>query len=165
MVTFQDAWDDVEAELSDAKGIAFDGCHKIYVLMDDAQMTEMTGYGYGSDEGSFLVHSTGVTRSELLATVKKWYEDSCALRFVQAVTTVEGDPNKGFESLIPQGYEAEFCTDCGEYGTDYDGVCDECREDDEDECQRCGTSVERGALDSEFYCEDCADDEDEDEDE
>lgn len=131
MSTFQDVWDDVEAELSDAKGIAFDGCHKIYVLMDDAQMAEMTGYGYGSGDGSFLIHSTGVTRSELLATIKKWYEDSCALKFVQAVTTVEGNPNEGFESLIPQGYDKEFCSLCGEQGTDFDGLCDECREDSE----------------------------------
>jgi hypothetical protein len=38
-----------------------------------------------------------------------------------------------FDSIIPQGYEAEFCEVCGEFGADYDGTCDECREDYEDE--------------------------------
>jgi hypothetical protein len=40
---------DVEIVLPHAKAIAFDGCHKIYVLMDNEQVTKMTGYGYGDD--------------------------------------------------------------------------------------------------------------------
>ena len=34
-------WDKVEVAVQMAKGIAFDECHKIYVLMDDAQMEQM----------------------------------------------------------------------------------------------------------------------------
>ena len=127
---FEDVWDEVAEELGTAKGIGFDGCHKIYILMDDEQMRQMTEYGYGVDnDGSFLL--SGLTNAEMLTTVKKWYEDSCALRFVQSVTTDEEDPNKGFESIIPQGYESEFCSLCGEYGTDYDGYCSDCRDDED----------------------------------
>ena len=160
--TFEQVWSEIKAELSEAKGIAFDGCHKIYILKDDQQVKQSAEWGYGTD-GSFLI--TDSTPAEMLATIKKWYEDSCGLKFVQSVTTVEGEPNSGFDSIIPQGYEGEFCSLCGEYGTDYDGVCDECREDEQDECESCGTLVENGSLDSNFQCEDCAEDEDEDEDE
>ena len=40
------SWDKVEVAVELAKGIAFDECHKIYVLMDDEQMKLMKGYGY-----------------------------------------------------------------------------------------------------------------------
>jgi hypothetical protein len=40
-------------------------------------------------------------------TIKQWYEDSCYLRFVDAVSTVEGNPNEGFETLIGQGEDDE----------------------------------------------------------
>jgi hypothetical protein len=134
--TFEQVWFDVQGELDEAKGIAFDGCHKIYILMDHAQVHEMAGYGYGHDDGSHLITEQSMTPAEMLVTIKKWYEGSCGLEFVQSVTTVrEGeDPNKGFEDIIPQGYQDEFCSLCGEFGANYDGVCDECAEEqDEDE--------------------------------
>jgi len=42
-------WGKVEVAVEMAKGIAFDTCHKIYVLMDDGQMAQMKEYGY--DDG------------------------------------------------------------------------------------------------------------------
>ena len=62
-----------------AKGIAFDTCHKIYILLDDTQA----------------------------AQVAEWYMESCALRFVNAVKTVEGDANEGFIVVIGQGEDSE----------------------------------------------------------
>jgi len=41
-------WGKVEVAVEMAKGIAFDTCHKIYVLMDDGQMAQMKEYGYDS---------------------------------------------------------------------------------------------------------------------
>jgi len=38
-----------------------------------------------------------------LETVQGWFEQSCGLRFISAVRSVEGDPNKGFTGLIEQG--------------------------------------------------------------
>lgn len=129
--TFEQVWEDVRAELDDAKGISFDGCHKIYILMDDQQVKQSAEWGYGED-GSFL--ATDLTAAEMLTVIKGWYEGSCGLKFVQSVATNEDDPNLGFESIIPQGYEAEFCQLCGEFGANYDGTCDECAEEhDEDE--------------------------------
>jgi len=95
---FADIWGDVADVLEDAKGISFDGCHKIYVLMDDKQVEQSSEWGYGED-GSFLV--TDLTPAEMLVVVKGWYEGSCALKFVQSVATDEEDPNKGYDSIIP----------------------------------------------------------------
>ena len=97
-------WDDVEQVLLDgAKGIAFDGCHKIYILMDDEQMAEMKEFGYDP-----LISAEGNTPEELLETIRDWYEDSCSLRFVQAIHTNHDDPNAGFVSLIGQGEDDDL---------------------------------------------------------
>ena len=90
-------WGKVEVAVEMAKGIAFDTCHKIYVLMDDKQMEQMEEYGYDP-----LIPSSSMTPEQMLATIQQWYANSCMLRFVDAVRTVEGDPNEGFTSLIPQ---------------------------------------------------------------
>jgi hypothetical protein len=95
-------WGKVEVAVEMAKGIAFDTCHKIYVLMDDGQMAQMKEYGYDP-----LIAADTTTPDEMLATIMDWYEDSCGLRFVQAVYTNNDDPNEGFVSLIEQGAEWE----------------------------------------------------------
>lgn len=96
------SWDKVEVAVEMAKGIGFDQCHKIYVLMDDEQMAQMKEWGYDP-----LLSADDLTPSEMLATIQDWYADSCGLRFVQAVRTVGGDPNEGFISLIEQGADDE----------------------------------------------------------
>lgn len=88
----------VEDALADAKAIAWDVCHKIYVLMDDEQVEKMREYGYEA-----LITKSEMNPYDMFETVKQWYEDSCALRFVQGVTTNHENPNEGFEDLIPQG--------------------------------------------------------------
>jgi hypothetical protein len=93
-------WAKVEVAVEMAKGIAFDTCHKIYVLMDDAQMEQMKEYGYDP-----LISSDEMTPSEMLNTLREWYDASCMLRFISGVRTVDGDPNEGFIDLIPQGAE------------------------------------------------------------
>ena len=133
MKTFDDVWEDVFGTLTSAKAIAFDTCHKIYILLDDEQVEQMREYDY-----DIIITKEQMSEDEMLITLKKWYGDSCSLRFVQSVETNHEDPNLGFDSLIPQGYEAEFCSECGEYGTNYEGYCDYCAEynyieDDEDE--------------------------------
>ena len=95
-------WSKVEGALLGAKGIAFDTCHKIYVLLDDEQMVQMKGYGYDP-----LISAGEMTADEMLTTIRKWYDDSCGLRFVNAVSTNHDDPNAGFTDLIPQGADEE----------------------------------------------------------
>jgi hypothetical protein len=117
---------ETEIAVQDAKAIAFDGCHKIYVLMDDAQVDKMRSYGYGDDDGSFLVTADEVRKVEMLDILKDWYAGSCSLKFINSVATMpEGtDPNEGYVDLIAQGADWE------EDEEDYD---DPDHYDDEDE--------------------------------
>jgi len=87
----------VEDRLSDAKAIAWDTCHKIYLLMDNEQVELMRGYGY--DPLITIEESDPYTMFE---TLKNWYDDSCGLRFIEAVATNHENPNAGFETLIGQ---------------------------------------------------------------
>ena len=80
-----------------AKGIAWDQRHKIYVLMDDQQMNLMREYGYDP-----LITSDEMNPTQMADRVAEWYQNSCGLRFVNAVTTVAGNPNDGFTSVIGQ---------------------------------------------------------------
>ena len=115
-------WFDTEMALDQAEAIAWDTCHKIYVLMDTDQVAQMREYGYADDEGAFFTKADKSPK-EMLAIVKDWYEKSCFLRFVEAVETVaEGkDPNEGFTTLIEQG-------------ANDDEECDEC-DNDLDDCE------------------------------
>jgi len=97
--TLTNYWNDVEEAVKDARLIAWDTCHKIYLAMDEEQFEWFHEHG-----GYELI--TG-TPNELLATLRQWFTDSCPLKFISAVTTNHEDPNAGFESLIPQGAEWE----------------------------------------------------------
>lgn len=86
-----------------AKGIAWDTCHKIYVLLDDRQMELMREYGYDP-----LISSDDMTPSEMSAQVEAWYEASCGLRFISAVETTEPDANDGYIHIVEQFEESRW---------------------------------------------------------
>lgn len=86
------AWGLVKSAVNRAKAMHFDGCHKIYLSMDDEQVKEMIGYGYDVVKPDF-------------DKLKGWYDESCGLRLVSAVYTVAGNPNDGYDQLIPQFFE------------------------------------------------------------
>lgn len=96
------SFDLVAERVGDAKAIAWDTCHKIYLLMDDEQVELMREYEYDP-----LITKEQATPEEMFATLQEWYKDSCGLRFIQAVTTNLVDPNMGFESLIDQGWSED----------------------------------------------------------
>lgn len=98
MLDTEQAYWDVREYTNEAKGIAFDGCHKIYVLMDDNQMDLMKRYGYGEDNPNYLISSSQLNPVELATVAMSWYKDSCGLRFIQAVYSDE----HGFIDIISQ---------------------------------------------------------------
>lgn len=102
--TMEDYWHDVAEEVRYAKSISFDGCHKIYLAMDETQAEWFKNNynGASCDDRTFEG-----TAEQMLALLKEWYEESCALRFIQSVKTDEADPNAGFNNLIPQCAEEE----------------------------------------------------------
>jgi len=83
-----------------ARGIAWDTCHKIYILMDDEQMELMREYEYDP-----LISSDEMTPSEMSARVAEWYEVSCGLRFIQAVDSNDGGT---FHTVVGQFDDIDF---------------------------------------------------------
>ena len=102
--TMEDYWSDVKEEVQYAKCISFDGCHKIYLAMDDTQAKWFKENYNGHDGGDLTFEGTA---EQMLALLKEWYKNSCCLRFIQSVKTDETDPNSGFDDLIPQCAEDE----------------------------------------------------------
>ncbi len=117
-------WTAVAQAVPNTLAIAWDGCHKIYALLDQEQVNYFRdlGYGDGTDatllvsrvEASPLMNNPPVagvdvekaTDAVLLTTLREWFEDSCGLRFISAVATDHFDPNAGFTNLIAQGEQA-----------------------------------------------------------
>jgi hypothetical protein len=89
-------WIEVEDALEDAVAITWDKCHKIYVLMDEGQVAQMTEYEYDP-----IIPVTN--QSDALRTLTTWFAESCGLRFIESVASGHEDPNEGFTNLISQG--------------------------------------------------------------
>ena len=77
--------------VTNCEAIAWDTCHKIYVLMDEKEVEKMRGYGYTS-----LIESKYVSPAILSNIVLYWYKKSCGLKFINAVN------NDQFETIVPQ---------------------------------------------------------------
>jgi hypothetical protein len=76
--------------------VAWDGCHKIYLNMDIEQTGKMIGYGYSN-----MIGGTAWDKQD---AVFRWYEDSCSLRFIDAVFTNEDGTDK---FVVVRGQEFE----------------------------------------------------------
>jgi hypothetical protein len=97
------SFDKVETALETAKGIAFDTCHKIYVLMDEDQVELMRKYEY--DE---IRSIADISKESMLELLKDWYASSCSLRFIQSIrTTSPDDEDSGYDNLISQFEEID----------------------------------------------------------
>ena len=102
-------WEDVEEALENAHLIAFDGCHKIYVAMDETEAEWFrNNYNPAVCETSLTYEGT---EWGMLTKLREWWGQSCPLRFIQAVVHNEEDPNAGFTRLIPQGADEETYRD------------------------------------------------------
>jgi hypothetical protein len=80
-----------------AQLIAWDGCHRIYLAMDDASAAEFDDYeivvkrgqGFGDLDDS----------EDFYAVVFEWYVQSCPLRFIDAITN-----GKDYNVIVPQNF-------------------------------------------------------------
>jgi hypothetical protein len=95
----------VRERVSEAKAIAWDTCHKIYVLMDDEQVNVMREYQYDD-----LITKEKMTTDEMVDTLEDWFGASCSLRFIQAVSTIPENLAL-FEGLIEQGEDEDYYED------------------------------------------------------
>ena len=90
--------DEIRNALTTAEGICWDTCHKIYILMDTAEVDKMRSYGWDS-----IITPDDQTPEQMFATISKWYRDSCGLRFIDICSTpTTDDPNSGFYQVVPQ---------------------------------------------------------------
>lgn len=106
----RDYWNAVEKELELAHLVAFEGCHKIYIAMDEIEAKWFRGReDYVVLEG---------TPSELYEQIVEWYEHSCPLKFVSSVVYDEENPNAGYTQLVPQDAEYESEPDDEEIGVE-----------------------------------------------
>lgn len=72
--------------------------------MDEQQLEASRRYGYGSTRETRIIEieDTAAGREQALVTLRDWFDQSCGLRFIQAVHTVIGDPNDGYTDIIEQ---------------------------------------------------------------
>lgn len=71
-----------DIDVSEAIGFVYDGCHKIFLVYNQADIDQAKSYGYEEVLGMDVLYET--------------YRDSCYLRFIQDLTS--------FRDIIPQGY-------------------------------------------------------------
>lgn len=73
--------------VAQAYSVSWDGCHKIYLNMDEEQHAMMIEYGY---------EQTIINENEFVSMDKigEWYSNSCPLRFIDAVFTNEDGTDK-----------------------------------------------------------------------
>ena len=83
-MTPQEALDAMQEAVEQASAMHFDGCHKIYLSMDEATVDQMVEYGYTVEPADF-------------DTLKEWFDGSCWLRFIEAISN-----KNDFESVVPQ---------------------------------------------------------------
>ena len=94
-----EGWDAVAEYAEYAHLAAFDGCHKIYLAMDEEQAEWFRKNYNGTNCDDRTVE---VDTEDLATVVREWYDESCGLRFVNAVFTNVDNPNAGYVSLISQ---------------------------------------------------------------
>lgn len=82
-----------------AWSLSWDGCHKLYLNMDKAQHDKMIDLGY---DLTIINSNPYITTPKL----EEWYENSCSLRFIDAVFTNDDNTDK-FVTVVPQFYSED----------------------------------------------------------
>lgn len=91
-----EGWKAVSTHVENCVLIAFDGCHKIYLAMDETE-----AYSFRTNEGyESVIENNG--DNNLMDILDDWYNISCSLKFINAVWTSYPDANDGYVSLISQ---------------------------------------------------------------
>ena len=79
--------------LFSAYSVSWDGCHKIYLNMDEQQHNKIVSYGYEN-----TITGTPIALEEIISD---WYDSSCSLRFIDAVFTNDDETDK-FVTVVGQ---------------------------------------------------------------
>lgn len=86
----------LEGVINECHSIAWDTCHKIYILMDKEQSDKIDEYEYEAH-----IYAKDSNPYDLLEEVREWYASSCSLKFIEVVhTNEEGEAE--FYPLVAQ---------------------------------------------------------------
>lgn len=88
----------VSEAVKNARLVAYDGCHKIYLAMDEDQAKWFRTY-YTKPTDKVVAGPA----EEMLMELVDWWESACPCRFITAVYTKDKDSH--FVELVPQGQE------------------------------------------------------------
>jgi hypothetical protein len=97
VIDIEQSYWDVREYTNEAKGIAYDTCHKIYILMDEEQVALMREYSYDP-----LITADQLDPAEMATVVMKWFQDSCGLKFISAVYSDKRIGQDGFVDVVAQ---------------------------------------------------------------
>lgn len=95
-------FDKTHEALNDAILIGWDGCHKIYLAMDQQAAGILRADYPHVFEGSV---------AEMTNTIHEWWDESCGLRFISGFIAGPKDPDLAFVQLIGQfeeGWDEEI---------------------------------------------------------
>jgi hypothetical protein len=95
-MTINDYHTQLQELVSTADSIAWDGCHKIYILQDADQTDKMKNYGY-----DYLWTKEMIDSDSMLNTIYQWWRQSCELRLVDSVATSYRNDDQ-FTTVVPQ---------------------------------------------------------------
>lgn len=88
---------EIKESLATAKGIAWDTCHKIYVLMDDNQVALTKRHGYEA-----IIESKYASPELMFKALREWYKVSCPLRLINRCETNLNNDTTNFYTLVAQ---------------------------------------------------------------
>ena len=111
--TFKEPWlTKVKEAVDTAVSITWEGCHKIYIMSDEAADEDSIACGYDTVKVE--------DKDKAVAQLFEWWEASCGLRFIYRIETTGGKVgNEQFSTVIPQFDYDEDEED--EEEDDYDG--------------------------------------------
>lgn len=82
--------------VENAHSICWDGCHKIYIMEDEIGTNKMREQGY-----EIIVTKDEMNPKKMATQIRKWYTDSCPLRFVQMISGT-GEDNLDYTDIVSQ---------------------------------------------------------------
>lgn len=82
--------------VNNAHSICWDGCHKIYIMDDVVGTQTMMKYEY-----PFIFTKDEMSPKEMAGQIRKWYKNSCSLRFISLVSGT-GEDNYDYTDVVSQ---------------------------------------------------------------
>lgn len=97
------------SHIAKSEAIAWDGCHKVYLLMDELQVHQF------NEIGAYLITPTRDLRpNQWDEFIIDLWDKSCGLRFMDMISTDQYDRDQ-FVTLVPQSDDLDGAEDIRDY--------------------------------------------------